>query len=85
MLGLHFRVCRAMTGHPFKVVKDRSCGVVRDRSACTLEHSMYRKVKGRCVATEVRIFPKAEDDELIICMSAKGKLNICAPGLNLSQ
>lgn len=45
MLGLHFRVCRAMTGHPFKVVKDRSCGVVRDRSACTLEHSMYRKVK----------------------------------------
>lgn len=68
MLGLHFRVCRAMTGHPFKVVKDRSCGVVRDRSACTLEHSMYRKVKGRCVATEVRAFPKAEEDEFIICM-----------------
>lgn len=68
MLGLHFRVCRAMTGHPLKVVKDRSCGVGRDRSAGTLEHSMYRKVKGRCVATEVRAFPKAEEDEVIICM-----------------
>lgn len=26
MLGLHFRVCRAMTGHPLKVVKDRRYG-----------------------------------------------------------
>lgn len=46
---------------------------------------MYREVKGRCFAAEVRIFPQAEDDELIICMSAKGKLNIRAPGLSLSQ